>query len=151
MRFFKFLILFLFGTSIISQGQDLEHPVKWKFSLEKNDNKEYVIKAEAHLAPGFHIWALDPGGDGSLIPTEIEIDQEEEIRWKSDWKESPEPMRQILEYVEGAIFWHETKVTLTRTFVSDGPMSIDGFVSFQVCNAQSCFPPEEIEFKLQVK
>ena len=151
MKVLKLFLFFFIGISIMSHAQDPEHPVKWKFNIEKVKGDTYIIKATANLSAGFHIWALDPGGDGSLIPTAFEFEDDDLIQWKEEWKESPKPDMQELEYVDGAIFWHENKVVFTRAFISENPMPINGFVSFQVCNAQSCFPPEDIEFKLQVK
>ena len=151
MRTFKLILFFCIGISFFANAQDAEHPVKWKFSIEKTSKNNYTLKATAKLAAGFHIWATDPGGDGSLIPTLFEFADEEMIQWKGDWKESPEPTVQELEYVEGAIRWHENEVVFSRSFVSENPMPIDGSVNFQVCNAQSCFPPEDVDFKLQVK
>lgn len=151
MKAIKLIALFCIGISFFAHAQDAEHPVKWKFDLEKGTNNSYTIKATANLADGFHIWALDPGGDGSLIPTSFEFVDEDMIQWKGDWKESPEPIVKEIEYIDGAIRWHENKVVFSRTFVSENPMPINGSVDFQVCNAQSCFPPEAVDFKLQVK
>lgn len=151
MKAIKLILILCLGFSFFTHAQDAEHPVKWKFDLEKKTDNNYTITATANLAGGFHIWALDPGGDGSLIPTEFEFEDEDMIQWKGNWKESPEPIVKELEYIEGAIRWHEKKVVFSRTFVSKNPMPINGSVNFQVCNAQSCFPPEDVDFKLQVK
>jgi len=153
MKLLRLSLLLSLGMTLFTyaHAQDPEHPVKWKFTVEKTKGDIFVLKAEAELSSGFHIWALDAGGDGSLIPTTFEFDDEDEIRWKSDWKESPEPKVQILEYVDGAVRWHESKVVFSRSFISDNPMPLNGSVNFQVCNAQSCFPPEDAGFKLQVK
>lgn len=151
MKILSLFIIFALSVSSFSFAQDAEHPVQWRFSIEQTEENTYLIKAEADLADDFHIWALDAGGDGSLIPTSFEVEQDNEIRWKGKWLESPDPIVKELEYIEGPIRWHEHKVVFTRELISENPIPISASVSFQVCNAQSCFPPETQDFRLQVK
>ena len=132
-------------------AQDAEHPVKWTFNIKKLEDKKYSIEADAKMADNFHIWALDAGGDGSLIETSFELENENMIIWRSEWKESSEPTVLELDYIEGAINWHEKEIKFSRTFESENPVKLIGSVTFQVCNAQSCFPPETHEFRLQVR
>jgi hypothetical protein len=144
-----YALLFLYALPV--KAQDAEHPVKWTFSLEKKSGDHYTLKATAALAPGFHIWALDPGGDGSLIPTSFELEQENTIRWDGVWQEKEKPVTHTLDFIEGAIHWHEDSVTFYRNFITDVGLPLSGKVTFQVCNGASCFPPESKSFLLQAK
>ncbi len=90
---------------------------------------------------GFHIWALDPGGDGSLIATSFVSESIAKGKWTGDWKEQTQPVEQTLTFIEGAVRWHQKEVTFYRDFKAPAGTRIKGGVEFQTCNEQMCYPP----------
>src|SRR5690606_6746135 len=123
--------------------------VNWTFEVLGVEGKEgtYLFTATAEIDTGFHIWALDAGGAGSLIPTSFSWSEAVQVDWLGAWKEAPAPITHQLEFIEGAVNWHENKVRFFRVFkvVSDRK-GLAGEVLFQTCNEASCFPPESVDF-----
>lgn len=128
------------------------NPVTWQFSIKKMDNGTYRFEATAVLANGFHIWAQDPGGDGSLIPTSFTAEQIQNGKWTSDWKETePVKSEKVDVFGEAAVHWHEKTVTFYRDFNAKKGDKIKGAVQYQSCNDRMCFPPAIQNFMVVVE
>ena len=52
----------------VVNAQMTADPVSWTATV-KRQAKSYEIRISATLKPGWHIYAMEPGGDGTLIPT----------------------------------------------------------------------------------
>ncbi len=131
------------------KAQSTPNPVHWQFSVKKMDNDLYRFEAKATLDAGYHIWAQDPGGDGSLIPTSFTAEAVQG-GWVGDWKENAQPKTQKLEFIEGAIRWHEKNITFFRDFKGKHGDKIKGAVQYQTCNDKMCLPPAIENFVVPV-
>jgi hypothetical protein len=127
------------------------NPVNWQFSIKKLDNGDYRLEAKAALSQGYHIWAQDPGGDGTLIPTSFTAEQIQNGKWMGDWKEEQTPTVQKIAYVDGAVRYHERTVTFFRDFKAKKGDKIKGAVQYQSCNEKMCFPPAIENFAIVVE
>lgn len=140
--------LMAFSCSVWAQDAN---PVQWHFSIEKKEAGLYCLKAEATIKDQFHIWALEAGGDGSLISTSFQVADSAALTWEGPWQEAPKPHTQTLEFVDGAVHWHEKTATFYRLFRAPLNTAVSLQVTFQSCNEASCFPPETREYILRVK
>lgn len=136
--------------SAYAQGPD--NPIKWEFEVEavEGESDAYTFMATGTIDSGFHIWALDAGGDGSLIPTSFTWNEATQVDWQGDWHESPAPVTHHLEFIEGAVRWHEGAVRFSRQFKIHNRSGLAGEVLFQTCNEASCFPPESVTFMVKL-
>ncbi len=123
-------------------------PVEWHFSIKKIGETLYRIEAKAQMDKGFHIWAMEAGGDGSLIPTSVTIEAPETVEWQTAWTESKAPLVQTLDFIDGPIRWHEQTVIFSRDFKGRKAATLKGNATFQACNDQMCFPPDAASFSL---
>ena len=142
----KFILSAIIALALIpfsgkAQSKTALNPVHWQFSVKKMDNDLYRFEAKATLDKGFHIWAQDPGGDGSLIPTSFTAEQLQNGGWSGDWKESAQPKTEKLEFIDGAIRWHEKTITFYRDFKGKRGDKVKGAVQYQTCNDAMCLPP----------
>lgn len=126
--------------TMMAQGQTTPQPVHWQFSVKKMDNGSYRFEAKATMDEGFHIWAQDPGGDGTLIPTSFTAEGLQG-GWIGDWKESAQPKSEKLDFIDGAIRWHEKSITFYRDFKGKRGDKVKGAVQYQTCNDMMCLPP----------
>jgi len=149
--FAAFLALLCLPFMAAAQGRIPGNPVHWHFSVKKLGNDDtYRFEAKATLDNGFHIWAQDPGGDGSLIPTSFTAEQLQNGGWIGDWKEATNPRTQKLDFIEGDIRWHEKTVTFYRDFKGKRGDKVKGAVQYQSCNDQMCLPPAIENFVVMV-
>jgi DsbC/DsbD-like thiol-disulfide interchange protein len=150
--FLTFLSFIVSYTAVGQLTSQQPNPVSVNVSLDQTADGNYNLLINAKIKKGFHIWALDPGGDGSLIATHVTINSPAPIVWKEDeWKESKEPVVRTLDFIEGAIRWHEEEVLFSRKiFLSKGDV-LSGTVTYQTCNEEMCLPPVSEDFSLKVE
>ena len=70
----KILILFILSVGLMLKGYGQEKrqkPINWTLEVKSLGENNYELVAKANMDEGFHIWALNAGGDGSFINTEI--------------------------------------------------------------------------------
>ena len=65
MRSFKLLALLVLFTSRLS-AQIIADPTTWKFQAKKLNGDEYEAQINCKIKEGWHLWSIDPGGDGLL-------------------------------------------------------------------------------------
>lgn len=149
----KILVLFLLlsALAIKSQAQaNAKDVVKWKVSVQAVSENTYQLIAEAKMQDGFHIWALDAGGDGSLINTELLIHHPQKIEWKDNWTSNVAPKTEKYDYIDGAVHYYERGVRFTRTFTTTQKQVLQGSIRYQTCNEAMCFPPQDYAFEISV-
>ena len=148
----------IFALSVLSLSfvntfaQTSEDPVIWEVHVLPTETKGvFKLEVQAKIAEGYHIWALEAGGDGSLIDTEVEMDEDHKYLWvENEWQANTQPIPVDLYYIEGRIYWYESEVTIHRSIQSDVSMTVEGAIHYQVCNEQYCYPPEAYEFKKMI-
>lgn len=131
--------------------QAVQQPVSWTFTVKKLEEEKYRIEAKAVMQAGYHIWAQDPGGDGSLIPTSFTTEHLHNGEWLGDWQESRKPKTEKIEFIDGTIRWHEKEIIFSRDFKAKRGDKIKGAVQFQSCNDEMCFPPAIENFIVSVQ
>lgn len=141
MKLFLTTLATLFIFSLTGKAQLPNNPVHWEFSVKKLGDGAFRFEAKATLDKGYHVWAQDPGGDGSLIPTSFTAEQLQNGGWVGDWKELEQPKVAKMEYIDGAVRWHEKVVTFYRDFKGKRGDKVKGAVQYQSCNDKMCFPP----------
>lgn len=144
---FVFLPIFSFAQF----GATTPNPVKWEFKLIPQGENTYKIQAVAQIEKGFHIFALDAGGDGTLISTEFELEDGQDSPDAPEWTSVPKPKTIQLDFIDGDIYWHENKVTFNKTVIVEDADAVSGQVNFQVCNEEKCLPPATETFTLKLK
>jgi hypothetical protein len=144
-RFITFFILLTLSITYtwaqLGNTTSNPQPVKWQFSVVKSSNDTYRFDAKATIDKGYHIWAQDAGGDGSLIPTSFTAEQLQNGDWQGEWKESKKPKLHKFEEMEDPVYWHEAEIVFSRTFKGKKGDKIRGAVQYQSCNDVMCFPP----------
>jgi thiol:disulfide interchange protein DsbD len=143
------VLIMLAGTSMLfaqSKSSD-DAVVQWSYKVMARPGNSYELQATATIKEGYHIWALDAGGDGSLIATAFDT-KDDNIKWQDGWRENAKPQEHTYEFIEGAVRYFEHTVTFSRIFtVAGSAKAISGTVTFQTCNDRMCLPPETTGFE----
>jgi thiol:disulfide interchange protein DsbD len=139
-------VMLLFCGSIFGQ---MYNPVKWTTAVEKISEKEYLLKAEATIQAGWHLYGqyIEEGGPS---PTAFTFKKKKfELLGKTTEGKGYEVVDKIfdmkIKYFEGkALFTQKIK------FNSDAISNIAAEVEFMVCDDSNCLPPssEELVFKI---
>ncbi|WKL49339.1 cytochrome c biogenesis protein CcdA [Flavobacterium pectinovorum] len=139
-------VMLLFCGSIFGQ---MYNPVKWSTAVEKISEKEYLLKAEATIQAGWHLYGqyIEEGGPS---PTAFAFKKKNfELLGKTTEEKGHELVDKIFDM---KIKYFEDKALFTQKikFTSDAVSNIAAEVEFMVCDDSNCLPPssEELVFKI---
>ncbi|WJS96765.1 protein-disulfide reductase DsbD family protein [Flavobacterium johnsoniae] len=146
----KTIITLLFLISVSMFGQ-MYNPVKWSTSVEKISDKEYVLKAQAVIQSGWHLYGqyIEEGGPSRTAFTFKNTKKNFELVGKTTEEKGHEVVDKIFDM---KIKYFEDKALFTQKikFTSDAVSNVAGEVEFMVCDDSNCLPPtsEELTFKI---
>ncbi|WDF64499.1 protein-disulfide reductase DsbD family protein [Flavobacterium sp. KACC 22763] len=142
------IVLLLFSASMFAQ---MYNPVKWSTSVEKVSDKEYILKAQAKIQSGWHLYGqyIEEGGPSRTAFTFKNPNKNFELIGKTTEEKGHEVVDKIFDM---KIKYFEDKALFTQKikFTSDNISNIEGEVEFMVCDDSNCLPPtsEELTFKI---
>lgn len=126
------------------------NPVKWTTSVEKITEKEYLLKAEAKIQSGWHLYGqyIEEGGPSPTAFTFKKDKKNFELVGKTTEGKGHEVVDRIFNM---KIKYFEDKALFTQKikFNSENVTNISAEVEFMVCDDSNCLPPssEELLFK----
>ena len=148
MKQISLILLALFTFALSGFSGDKKDVVTWQGHIKYLGDNTYQVEVQAVLEKGFHIWAMDAGGDGSLINTEINLENSfkgNDMNWLDHtWKSNTKPKTETYEFIDGAVHYFEKKVIFQRKLISPNPPLLKAKITYQTCNESMCFPPQEI-------
>jgi len=141
-------LLFLLSCSMFGQ---MYNPVKWVTTVEKISDKEYILKAEAAIQSGWHLYGqyIEEGGPSATAFTFKNPGKNFDLVGKTTEEKGHEVVDKIFDM---KIKYFEEKALFTQKikFNSDEITNIAAEVEFMVCDDSNCLPPssEELSFKI---
>ena len=138
---------------LLSAGMfgQMYNPVKWKTSVKQISEKEYLLKVEAEIQSGWHLYGqyIEEGGPSRTAFTFKNPNKNFELIGKTTEEKGHEVQDKIfdmkIKYFEGkALFTQKIKV------ISGSLTAVNAEVEFMVCDDSNCLPPssEELVFKI---
>ena len=154
--FFLFILCFSLSFPLYSQGffnTDVLQ-IDTKLSLDKvQPGTSFEIAIIVHIEPEFHINANKPK-EKFLIPTILKFEPIEKISLGKILYPAPELVKFDFSDEPIAVYEKEIIIRSTATITDDyptGTTTIKGKVSYQACNDQNCFAPDEKEFAITLE
>ena len=144
-----FTVLLTWGWTT-AFAQILE-PVKWEFSVHETESEnELDVVFHASVDACWHIYSQflkDPNGP---LPTYFEVEVPDGVEKVGDVTEC-DPLVEYdpnfmmdLKFFEEEVYW----VQKIRSDAAARHGNVTGFLSFMVCDASRCLPPEDIDFAI---
>lgn len=148
----KFLITLLLTVLIGQSGfaQIISDPTTWTVSAKKIKNNEYELKLNCKLKPEWHVWSLEPGGDGLLISPAITFEKNKLVQLTGKLKESGKKISQEFPGTDGITHFYENEVTYTQHANVKGNTVIKGNVNYQCCDHKQCLQPKDKAFEIKI-
>ncbi len=146
-RFTVLAVLMLFCGMGFAQFS----PVNWSHRAEKITDEEYKITFTAEIESGWYVYSqfLEDGGP---IPTAFTFTTEEGIELIGKAEEQGDHKKEnfdklfemkLIKYAEKVAFVQKVKV-------SKNVKTIRGYLTFMTCNDESCLPPKDIDFEINL-
>lgn len=143
----KFIFIFFVFVSFVSNAQIFK-PVKWSFSKEKINDKEYYLVYTAKIDKGWTIYSQYTSEDGP-VPTYIEYEQKGgiDLLGKSTESGSRKEGMDALFGVNVIKFSADKNFVIRQKIkVKDANKPVSGYVTYMACDNEKCLPPTDEEF-----
>lgn len=144
------IIAFLLLISFSMFGQ-IYNPVKWTTTVEKISDKEYILKAQAKIQSGWHLYGqyIEEGGPSPTAFTFKNQPKKFELIGKTTEDKGHETVDKIFD-MKIKYFEDQALFTQKIKFISDDISDVAAEVDFMVCDDSNCLPPstEELTFKI---
>lgn len=148
MKYRLLTLISLFATVIAASAQIL-NPINWTTSIEMTSETKGVIKFAATIEDGWHLYSTTLPEDGPN-PTTVTYDKLEGVELVGDLTPSrpaPETVDVVFNLKLG---WWTDNVTLSQEFkLTSASYAVEGYLSYQGCNDESCIPPTKEYFSFQ--
>lgn len=143
----------LFGLlfSCTSDAQMTQDPTTWSYEAKKTGDNKYDIILHLKLKEKWHIFSINPGGDGTQIPPTFKFDKNPKVKLEGKVKEIGKMYTYTEEVVEGEIHAYHDKVDYVQKVSVTGNTVVTGSYEYQVCDESMCLPPKTKKFKVEIK
>ena len=143
------------AVSVLTVGQVSAQMVKdnSKISCEakKVSGNKYKLIVHMNLEKGWHVYSMQPGGDGSLIGANVTFASNPKVKPAGKIKENGKLLSVSVEGVKGKINMYEGKVDYIQEAEINGATTVTGSYEYQICNDMMCLPPTRKDLKIIVK
>lgn len=143
------LVMLLLSPFISTKAQS---PITWSFDSKKLDAKTYEVRLTATINEDWHIYSQSTP-DGGPVPTSINFSKNPLLDFDGKTKEAGkieehfEPLFgvNVKQYSSKVIFVQKVKLKAAAK------TTLNGSVTFMVCNDHECMPPKKEQFSISLK
>lgn len=151
LKFAFLLIAFCSFNALPSKAEIVKDPTTWTYEVKKIAEGKYQLIFHLKLKEHWHIWALDPKGDGMQIPPSFQFKTNSQFKLIGKVKEQGAKKTEVMDGVDGAVCFFENKVDYVQEVSVAGNQTIKGSHEYQVCDESMCLPPKTLDFSFEIK
>jgi thiol:disulfide interchange protein DsbD len=140
-------LVFTLFVLILSQVLLSQEKVKWDFTYNTNNK---TIEMKATIDEGWHLYSQYINNKIGPVPTAFVFTPTEKVKLIGKTEE-PTPIKEYDENFEATLDFYKGEVVFSQKVEFISPQTIDGYVTFMVCNETMCLPPSDIPFKIELK
>lgn len=146
-RTIKAFLLIVLATvfTFSANAQMIEDPTEWSFTVKKLDGNKYDVVFHCHVNNGWHIYSLDPGGDGSFLPPSFDFSKTPEAKLIGDPREEGKVIDETIEDI-GTVHYYKDVDYIQTIELPDGITTVKGEYTYMTCNDETCLPPATKDF-----
>lgn len=148
---FVLSLAFLFAIMLPCRAQLTQDPTTWTYEVKKVGEGTYNLFFKLSLKESWHIWAMQPGGDGFQIAPTFTFEKGG-YRKAGEIKESGAHKHTgPMDGVDGDVSYFDGQVVYTQTVHAKKGAVIKGKHEYQVCNDRMCLPPRTKLFVFKIE
>ncbi len=151
---FFFLSAFSLSAQVFDQNQsNIQNPVTWEASVEKQNDSVYHLIFDAFLEPGWHLYSQEEVEDGGPLPTEFSYNDSPSGFVLLGDTEEPDGTALYDPVFQMDIKYFEDEVRFIQPIkvVSSELPLIKAEVFFMVCDEEQCLAPETVPFNISLE
>lgn len=140
-RSILFVVLCLFAGNVV-HAQIVRDNSKWTFEAKKISGDKYELIVHCKLPDKWHIYALNPGGDGMEIAPEVKFTKNSDVKLIGVVKERGKRISEAMVGIDGNVNIYKNKVDYVQEAIVKNNATIKGTYSYQICDDSQCLPPK---------
>ena len=144
------LILTLLLSSNFAKAQIVKDPTTWTYEVKKTGDGKYNLIFHLKLKESWHIWSLNPGGDGLELPPLFEFKKNSNFKLVGKISEVGKKVTGERDGVDGIVSEFHDKVDYIQKIETSTNQKITGTHEYQVCNESMCLPPTRKSFSFEI-
>lgn len=121
--------------------------VKWEFAYNSQTGN---VEMKASIKEGWHLYSQFVSNDVGPVPTTFTFKTSNDIQLKGAVSE-PKPIQKYDENFEAMLDFFEGEVVFTQQLSYKKATTLEGSVTFMVCDDTMCLPPVDKTFTIQLK
>jgi hypothetical protein len=125
-----------------------QNHVKWSFSFDENSSSIVLV---GNIEPTWHMYSQQTQPNAGPVPTEVVIQKNKNVVVKGKAKELIEPHKVFDKNFESEVFLIEKEYKAAVPIKVKKETTIEGTVSYMVCDETKCLPPIDVPFSIKVK
>lgn len=127
-------------------------PLSWTFTAEKLSDNQYRLNMHGYLEDGWTIYGIETDPEAGPTPTTFAIDPVEGVSPVGVLSEKSKTLKTAFDAVWDAEVpkINGGEVIYSQVVNITGQPKVSGYVEYQSCDDEMCFPPREIPFVLDL-
>lgn len=147
----KYILLLLLTTiSLHIKAQPENNTVSWDFSSKKIAKNEFLLILKAKVNKGWYIYSQYLESDDGPVRTELVFDDDINVKKEGKALEKGNMIDAYDNLFSMNIKKFKDELIIEQKIVTE-LKSIKGFITFMTCNDESCLPPSDVKFELNLK
>lgn len=138
------IILFIGLNSVTALAQSV---VEWEFSYDPTEN---VVVGHATIDEGWHLYSQFVDEFAGPVPTSFDFEENGDLLLIGTPQE-PKAIAEYDENFESEVLYFKDEVNFKQQLEAKSDTELSGTVTFMVCNATMCLPPEDESFVISIK
>lgn len=135
------ILTVLFSLAIHAQSK-----ITWDYSFNKETK---TIEIKANLAEGWHLYSQHIANDVGPVPTSFTFQENKSVKFLGKVSE-PEAIQEYDENFEAMLDFFEDEVVFRQRVAVKKETTVQGTVTFMMCNKTQCLPPVDEKFTVQI-
>lgn len=135
--------------SFQSHAENTPDPTHWVITAKKVDKTTYRIEFKVDIDRPWHIWTLNPGGDGSLIPPSFHFNKGK-FTLIEGVGEQGISVQAVLGGIKESAYFYPSGAMFTQMVSAKKGTVITGTYTYQVCGNTLCLAPKTKPFKVKL-
>lgn len=147
----KHLLLILCAALITfqSKAENTPDPSHWTITATKIDKTTYRIVFNVDVDRPWHIWTLNPGGDGSLIPPSFHFNKGNYTLFEGVGEQGIS-VQAVLGGIKETANYYPSGAMFTQSVTAKKGTVITGTYTYQICGNTLCLAPKTKPFKVKL-
>jgi thiol:disulfide interchange protein DsbD len=154
MKFIKPILIvlaFVFSANTLFAQNMIADPSTWTFETKHVKDNHYQLIFHLKLKEGWHIWSLNPGGDGFQIVPSFKIKKNDAVIKLGSFKEKGNAITELMDGVDGKVTYFKNKVDYIAELEVNNNTTLSGTFKYQVCDDKMCLPPATKKCSFEIK